>query len=344
MLTLADVHKTFHPGRGLGREMAAWLGRLTGRPEPPSGVRAVRGVDLAIRPGEILGLVGESGSGKSTLGRILAGLYRPDQGRALLDGRDLAGLDRAGWKAFRRRVQIMFQDPVSSLNPRFTAGATIEEGLIIHGLGSAGERRRRVADLLEEVGLPPDSRTRYGHEFSGGQRQRLSLARALSLDPQILIADEPVSALDVSIQAQIVNLLLDLRQSRGLTLVLVSHDLPLVRIMADRLAVMYGGRLMEVVEGSRLGRLNHHPYVRSLWASAEGRAGGGAILTGEPPDPQNPPTGCPFHPRCPEAAEVCRAEEPPLLILEPGYSCACHFRASRSPDAPPDSAAPQGVS
>lgn len=326
MLSLENVHKIFQPGRSLGRELSAWFGRLAGRPAEPHGVRAVRGVSLEVRTGEILGLVGESGSGKSTLGRILAGLYQPDEGRALFDGLDLAGLDKDGRKKFRRRVQIMFQDPVSSLNSRFTAGDIVEEGLIIHRLGSAAERRARVETLFEEVGLPADSWGRYGHEFSGGQRQRLSLARALSLDPEVLIADEPVSALDVSIQAQIINLLMDLRQSRGLTMVLVSHDLPLIRIMADRLAVMYGGLIMEVVDKKLLGEIRHHPYVLSLWASAEGLGGGEAALEGEPPDPQNPPSGCPFHPRCREAQDVCRQELPPLAERSPGFACACHFR------------------
>jgi len=327
MLTIENLHKTFHPDLGLGREISAWLKRLSGGIHDSGGVQAVRGVSLETRPGEILGLVGESGSGKSTLGRLLAGLYKPDQGRVLFDGRDLGAMKRKERKSFRKRVQIMFQDPVSSMNPRLTAGSMIEEGLVIHRLGNSTERRHKVDRLLEEVGLPPDTRSRYSHEFSGGQRQRLSLARALALGPEILIADEPVSALDVSIQAQIINLLMDLRQRRGLTLILVSHDLPLVRIMADRLAVMYGGLLMEVVDKDRLWQVPHHPYVLSLMASAD-RAGleGGRLLEGEPPDPQNPPPGCPFQPRCPEAVVLCRNENPPLINHSPGFSCACHRR------------------
>jgi len=323
MLILEDVYKTFYPGRRLGQELASWFKKIRGQAEEAGGVQAVRGVSLEARPGEILGLVGESGSGKSTLGRLMSGLYRPDQGRVLFGGRDMGGYKRADWKRFRRRVQIMFQDPVSSLNPRLTAAYIIEEGLKIHGLGGPEERRARLASLLEEVGLPADSKTRYAHEFSGGQRQRLSLARALSLDPEILIADEPVSALDVSIQAQIINLLMDLRQRRGLTLILISHDLPLVRIMADRLAIMYGGLIMELVDKALLGGLKHHPYVLSLWASAEGGRGG--LLEGEPPDPQNPPPGCPFQPRCWEARDIC-LEMPPLQEKSPGFICACHFR------------------
>jgi peptide/nickel transport system ATP-binding protein len=217
----------------------------------------------------------------------------------------------------------MFQDPISSLNPRFTAGATVEEGLAIHGLGSLAERRARVAELLREVGLPAEAARHFSHEFSGGQRQRLSLARALALDPEVLIADEPVSALDVSIQAQIVNLLLDLRARRGLTLVLISHDLPLVRVVADRLAVMYGGRLMEVTGTETLGKILHHPYVEALWASV----GDGAPLEGEPPDPGHPPLGCPFAPRCREAVKDCRTEAPPLTWPTDDFACACHFRS-----------------
>lgn len=321
-MQLKNIHKTFQPASSLGAELSALFARLRGQAREVGGTQAVRGVDLEVRSGEILALVGESGSGKSTLGRVMAGLYRPDAGEVIFDGQNLADLDKKGQKNFRRRVQIMFQDPVSSLNPRLTAGATVEEALIIHNIGTPSERRARVLRLMEEAGLPAESLNRYPHQFSGGQRQRLSLARALALNPEILIADEPVSALDVSIQAQIVNLLMDLQKSRGLTLVVISHDLPLMRIMADRLAVMYGGLIMEIVERGLLESKPQHPYVESLWASA---GAGAKLLEGEPPDPANPPSGCPFHPRCREAQEICRIEKPGLVTRRPGLSCACHF-------------------
>lgn len=326
-LSLEQVNLTFHPRRSLSLELSTWLKRLSGRPAGSHGIQAVRGVNLALKTGEILAIVGESGSGKTTLGRLMTGLYHPDSGRVLWAGREVAGLNNKSRKNFRRRVQIIFQDPGSSLNPRFTAKAVVEEALIIHNLGSNTERHQRVAALLKEVGLPTEAAGRFSHEFSGGQRQRLSLARALALDPEILIADEPVSALDVSIQAQIINLLLNLRTRRALTLVFISHDLPLVRIIADRLAIMYSGRLMEVVDKSLLGKAPHHPYVLSLWASASG-GGNNFILKGEPPDPASPPPGCPFAPRCREAIDICHVEIPLMTNFNPGFACACHRRRS----------------
>ncbi|MDR1608965.1 MAG: ABC transporter ATP-binding protein [Deltaproteobacteria bacterium] len=319
MLKAEFVHKTFRPARSFGQELWSLLKKDTRE----DGVKAVRGLNLEVRQGEILGLVGESGSGKSTLGRLLGGLYEPDQGQVTYEGRNLATMTRAQKIGFFQKVQFMFQDPASALNPRLTAEAALSEGLIIHHLGQRAQRREKAQRLLAEVGLEPAMANRYPHQFSGGQRQRLGLARALSLDPEILVADEPASSLDVSIQAQIINLLLDLKEKRGLTLVLISHDLPLVALLADRVAVMYGGLLMEIMPRNLLGQLQHHPYVQALWASTLGQED--YILTGEPPDPQNPPPGCPFEPRCPEAKPICLTP-PPMKSQEPDRFWACHAR------------------
>jgi peptide/nickel transport system ATP-binding protein/oligopeptide transport system ATP-binding protein len=324
VLEAVGVHKTFRPSAGIAGEIRS----LFKGKEDIGGVRAVRGVDLGVRRGEVLGIVGESGSGKSTMGRILSSLYLPDRGQVLFEGRDTRRFGKAERLAFCRRVQFMFQDPASSLNPRLSAFRTLSEGLVIHGLGGRAARRERVTGLMDEVGLDPSFLDRYPHQFSGGQRQRLCLARALSLNPEVLIADEPSSALDVSVQAQIVNLLLAAKTGRGLTLVIISHDLALVSLIAGRIAIMYGGLIMEVIPRALLGKVDHHPYVKALWASAEYSrdSDGSLILEGEPPDPQNPPDGCPFHPRCPEARELCSKEAPPLTEEPPGRLTACHLR------------------
>ncbi|MDR2340116.1 MAG: ABC transporter ATP-binding protein [Deltaproteobacteria bacterium] len=322
MLKAEGIRKTFREGSGIMGELRRLLGR-----DPKGGVKAIRGVSLDVRRGEILGLVGESGSGKSTLGRILCSILEPDQGRVLFDGKDLKSLGKKDIFGFRRKVQFMFQDPAAAMDPRLSAGSSLSEGLAIHKMGNRRERKEMVGGLLSEVGLDPSLATRYPHQFSGGQRQRLCLARALSLDPELLIADEPASALDVSVQAQIINLLLEEKKERGLTLVIISHDLALVSYMADRIAIMYGGLIMEIIPRDLLGALDHHPYVKALWASAEYQddMSKALILDGEPPDPQNPPEGCPFRPRCPEAQKACE-EEPPLKEDRPGHLSACHFR------------------
>ncbi|MDR1576707.1 MAG: ABC transporter ATP-binding protein [Deltaproteobacteria bacterium] len=319
MLKAESIHKTFRPTRSLSQELWSFFAKKNSQ----DGVKAIRGLDLDVRPGEILGLVGESGSGKSTLGRLLSGLYQPDQGRVTFEGQNLATMNKADKFHFFQKVQFMFQDPSSALNPRLTAQAALAEGLIIHHLGGKSQRREKTYQLLEEVGLGAAMANRYPHQFSGGQRQRLGLARALCLDPEILVADEPTSSLDVSIQAQIINLLLDLKEKRGLTMVFISHDLPLVALLADRVAVMYGGLLMEVFPRQLLGQMRHHPYVQALWSST--LAKGDYLLVGEPPDPQNPPVGCPFQPRCPEAEDICSLP-PPMKSDLPEHFWSCHIR------------------
>ncbi len=293
-----------------------------------AAVRAVEGVSFDLTRGETLALVGESGCGKSTTARALLRLVEPTSGTIELDGEDVRGLDRRGLRALRSRAQIVFQDPVGSLNPRLTAGAMLEEALHVHGLGGP-DRRARVVELLEYVGLGAEHLPRYPHEFSGGQRQRLGIARALSVEPELLILDEPVSALDVSVQAQVVNLLIDLQRELGLTYLFIAHDLALVEHLADRVAVMYLGRLMEVAPTRELFRRPRHPYTRALLSAvprvaAEGRKER-IVLSGEVPSPTAPPAGCPFHPRCPDPRKdaACTGAVPPLEPCGPGRSTSC---------------------
>ena len=294
-------------------------------------VKAVDGVSFGLWRGETLGLVGESGCGKSTTGRAVLRLLEPTAGEVHFDGMDVRALDRERLRAFRRRAQFVFQDPFGSLNPRLSVGAMLEEVLQVHGLGGPN-RRDRAVELLELVGLRAEHIDRYPHEFSGGQRQRLGVARALSVEPDFLVLDEPVSALDVSVQAQVVNLLEDLQAELGLTYLFIAHDLALVEHVSDRVAVMYLGRIVEIAAAADLYKEPRHPYTRALLSAVPrpdpvGREGRERIvLEGDVPSAVDPPSGCPFHPRCPHPAkdDACRSLRPPLEGDPGGHSAACH--------------------
>jgi oligopeptide/dipeptide ABC transporter ATP-binding protein len=300
-------------------------------------VRAVDGVSLAIHPGETLGIVGESGSGKSTLGRLMLRLHRPDEGRIRFEGEDLLALSPRALRARRRQMQLIFQDPYASLDSRFTIGASIAEPLVIHRIGDRASRRHKVEELLTLVGLEPDAASRYPHEFSGGQRQRIGIARAIALEPRLIVADEPVSALDVSIQSQVLNLLTELKGRLNLAYVFISHDLAVVEHISDRVAVMYLGRVVELAERRRLYREPAHPYTEALISAipepeAE-RRGRRIILKGDVPNPEAPPPGCPFHPRCPKVFDRCRSERPATYdVGQAGdpHLVDCHLHGPRA--------------
>jgi oligopeptide transport system ATP-binding protein len=317
LLEVRNLVKYFHVGGGL-------FGGA------PGVVRAVDGVSFVIRRGETLGLVGESGCGKTTTGRCILQLERPTSGEIVFDGQDLTKLDEGGLRRFRRRMQVIFQDPYSSLNPRMTIGQILTEPLAVHGLAPArGARAARVGELLRHVGLLPQHAHRYPHELSGGQRQRVGIARALAMEPDLIVCDEPVSALDVSIQAQIVNLLEDLQREFGLTYLFVAHDLSVVRHISDRVAVMYLGKIVEIADRQALYEDPLHPYTRALLSAVpipdpevEARREH-VVLGGEVPSPLNPPAGCVFHPRCPIAVGRCRSEVPELREVKPGHWAAC---------------------
>lgn len=295
-------------------------------------VTAVDTVDFAVNPGEIVGLIGESGCGKTTLARTALRLYRPDAGVIRFRGDDVTQRDRRSFLPVRRAVQMVFQDPYGSLNPRMSVGAVIEEPLRIHGLGNSAARRARVADMMQAVGLSPGQANAFPHEFSGGQRQRIGIARALAPQPELIIADEPVSALDVSIRSQILNLMLELKESLGVAYVIITHDLAVVDFMADRVVVMYFGRIVETAPRAALFADPRHPYTRALHDAVlapEPKSDRRLhALQGEPPNPLAPPAGCPFHPRCPMAEAVCRETRPALepVAGSPMHLAACHFK------------------
>jgi peptide/nickel transport system ATP-binding protein len=313
LIEVRDLVRIYHVRRG-----------LFGRPTP---VRAVDGISLAVMPGETLGIVGESGSGKSTLGRMLLGIDAAQEGEVVFDGKPMPASRTPEWRKLRAKMQLVYQDPLAALDRRLTIATQLSEPLEIHRLIPREHRAARVAELMNAVGLRPDQATRFPHELSGGQRQRAVIARAIASRPKLLVCDEPVSALDVSIQAQIINMLRDLQQQHGIAMVFISHDLKVVRNMADKVAVMYLGRVVEEASADVIFHSPMHPYTRALVSSVP-RAGiplqGRTILQGEPPNPANRPSGCAFHPRCPLARDLCRIDAPQLKTVGHERTVACH--------------------
>jgi peptide/nickel transport system ATP-binding protein len=326
-LSVEGVSKRFAPHLTLGDRIAARLGGAV----ETRAVQAVSDVSLTIRRGETLGLVGESGCGKSTLGRVIAGILPPSEGAVTLEGRPVMARGRKS----TTRVQTVFQDPFASLDPRMRVGETIAEGPLAHGLVARDDAMGFARRWLDAVGLHPDYVGRYPHQFSGGQRQRVAIARALAMKPDLVVCDEPVASLDVSIQAQIINLFLRLRREFDLTMLFISHDLGLVRHLCERVAVMYLGRVVEIGPTGEVYRDPRHPYTRALIEAVPKLEGGAAQfrpVAGEIPSPLDPPRACAFHPRCPLAIERCRLERPPLRDIGPGRRAACHRAEEISPD------------
>jgi len=317
LLEVTDLKKHFPIYRGV-------FSKVSGH------VYAVDGVSFSIGRGETLGLVGESGCGKSTVGRTLLRLLEPTSGTVRIAGEDITHLDGPHLLPYRRRMQMIYQDPYASLNPRMTAGEIVGEPMVVHQSGAPAERRERVASLFARVGLRPEAINSYPHEFSGGQRQRIGIARALALNPELIVGDEPVSALDVSIQAQIINLLMDLQDELGLSYLFVAHDLAVVEHISHRVAVMYLGRIVEMTDRQSLFEMPLHPYTEALLSAvpiprASARSRKRVILTGDVPSPINPPPGCHFHARCPYAMPRCKVEVPVLREIVPGHVAACHL-------------------
>lgn len=320
LLKVEHLHKEFPTGSGfMGGKFSKKV------------VSAVNDLSFEIRAGETFGLVGESGCGKSTTGRAIMHLDPPTSGKVYFEGRDISKMNKKELKAMRREMQFIFQDPYASLNPRMTIGEIISEPMVIHGIGTPEERIERVRELLDVVGLNPEHINRYPHEFSGGQRQRVGIARAFALKPKLIICDEPVSALDVSIQAQVLNLLKDLQDKFGTAYLFIAHDLSVVQHISDRVGVMYLGKLVELSDWKTLYTEPHHPYTQSLLSAVPvpdpdiQRTRKRIILAGDPPSPLDPPSGCRFHTRCPMANERCSQDQPSFNEVAPGHFCACHY-------------------